>query len=598
MPSGCASTTTSDWSTRRVSRSSTSSGSMPSPGAHGLGRLQVQPPANTASRANSARSGSESRSWLQSTAARSVWWRGERGPAAPGQQPEAVSRRAEQLLRRRAPARGPAASSSASGMPSSRRQISRHGRGVRGRSRRSPAWTAAARSTKRPDRLVRALPASSRAAGAELGVRAGPARARARRVSPATPSASRLVARTVQAGAGPQQGVGQPGAGPHEVLAVVQHQQQAPGPQRVGQRRPPAAGRAPPGRRARPRRPGAPAPGRPAAPARRSHAPSGKRVAGPRPGHAAGPGGSCPPRPARSASAGARRRAAGAPAPRPAPAPGRRSWKAPGAGCAVGRPALRQAVSPARRRARARGRGAGRLERGPHHREGQGREQAPLRVAPGPGLAPLQVLDSADGQSGPRGQGRLGQPRRQPLLPEEDAERGRQTLGPLPRAAPPPSLSGCCRPNSAVPAHLRSPHPWLPALPAAPAPSHRRPAGDSSGSWPAPRRQPRVAPGRARDGPRHYPRHPAAWVGPRNCAVTRRPSTHAGAAGGGRPATRMRRSPAGAQTRSQRTQRERRANPAPVTPRGAAQACPPRGTPCFLSGVWCLGTDSNRRPTA
>ena len=81
------------------------------------------------------------------------------------------------------------------------------------------------------------------------------------------PSASRLVARRRSVGAGPQQGVGQPGAGVDQVLAVVQHQQQALG--RAARRSawPAAAGPAPPAR-PRPRPPpGARGPGRPGPPA-------------------------------------------------------------------------------------------------------------------------------------------------------------------------------------------------------------------------------------------------------------------------------------------------------------------------------------------
>ena len=48
----------------------------------------VQPPANTASRRSSRCSPAESRSWLQASAARSVWWRAGRSRAPPRQQLE------------------------------------------------------------------------------------------------------------------------------------------------------------------------------------------------------------------------------------------------------------------------------------------------------------------------------------------------------------------------------------------------------------------------------------------------------------------------------------------------------------------------------
>ena len=74
--------------------------SIPSPAQTASAASSVQPPAKTASRRSSARSGSVSRSWLQSSAARSVCWRGSAVPAAAGQQPEAVVQPRRDLLDR------------------------------------------------------------------------------------------------------------------------------------------------------------------------------------------------------------------------------------------------------------------------------------------------------------------------------------------------------------------------------------------------------------------------------------------------------------------------------------------------------------------
>ena len=58
--------------------------------AHLLGRLQREAPANTDSRPKSSRSGPDNSSWLQSIAARSVWWRGSAVAAPRGEQSEAI----------------------------------------------------------------------------------------------------------------------------------------------------------------------------------------------------------------------------------------------------------------------------------------------------------------------------------------------------------------------------------------------------------------------------------------------------------------------------------------------------------------------------
>ena len=115
-----------------------------------------------------------------------------------------------------------AASSSASGMPSSRAADLRHRRGV-ALGQREAGLAAPRPLDEQPHRLdcgQRALRAARvrRVAGsASEGTRQA--------VSPATPSASRLVARMREPRAGAQQRVGQRGARVDQVLAVVEHQQ-------------------------------------------------------------------------------------------------------------------------------------------------------------------------------------------------------------------------------------------------------------------------------------------------------------------------------------------------------------------------------------
>ena len=123
------------------------------------------PPASSPRRrppggANSARSGAVSRAWLQSTAARSVWWRssavrcrrsgaGSGRPGGPGAAPTGSTRTRA------------AASSSASGRPSSRAQIRATAARVLRPSARTPGCTATARSTNR--RTASYRPSSSAA---------------------------------------------------------------------------------------------------------------------------------------------------------------------------------------------------------------------------------------------------------------------------------------------------------------------------------------------------------------------------------------------------------------------------------------------------
>ena len=113
----------------------------------------VAPPAKTANRRASARSGSPSRSQLQSTTARSVRWRGSAVRGAGGEQPEPVVEAAADLLGPERPQAG-------------RGQLDRERlpveppadlhdrRSARRRSPRSPAATAAPRSANRRAAVV------------------------------------------------------------------------------------------------------------------------------------------------------------------------------------------------------------------------------------------------------------------------------------------------------------------------------------------------------------------------------------------------------------------------------------------------------------
>ena len=167
--------TRSDLSTRAATRSNTSASST-APKAHTpSAAARLHPPAKTDSRPNSSRSAGDSRSKLQSRAARSDWWRrgavrGPRrahrcGPADPrdlgGGRPDVRA----------------AASSMASGMPSSRQHHRSSKAATRPTRRRSPSWNGP---------LV--APSSARAD-------------RGRTASPTTLSGSRLVAKTCTPGA-------------------------------------------------------------------------------------------------------------------------------------------------------------------------------------------------------------------------------------------------------------------------------------------------------------------------------------------------------------------------------------------------------------
>ncbi len=269
----------------------------------------------------------------------SVCWRGRAVRLPPVSRRKRSSRRAATASTGR-PRTCCAANSRASGMPSRRRHISDHGRGVPRRSGRTPAPR---RRRGRRTGARRRSPGAPRRRGCRRPAgRPGTARGRRpRRRRRAAPGWWPAGARRARA----QERLGQLGAGVHQVLAVVQHQQQAPPAQgvararsagrasgvqrhahrlrhrlghqvRVGQRRQfhqphPVRVRAPrwtPGR-GRPRRPGASCP----RPRGRSASPAGARPPGgaPRPPRAPGrrtrtPSGVEPPR-----GAGGRRRRAG-----------------------------------------------------------------------------------------------------------------------------------------------------------------------------------------------------------------------------------------------------------------------------------------------
>ena len=112
-----------DFSTRAVTVGNTSCGASAPPGQTSSAASSVQLPANTASRRRQICSCSLSSSWLHSMAACSVRCRGSPPRLAPASSRNRSSSRAASCPVPRAFSRA-AASSRASGMPSSRRQIS------------------------------------------------------------------------------------------------------------------------------------------------------------------------------------------------------------------------------------------------------------------------------------------------------------------------------------------------------------------------------------------------------------------------------------------------------------------------------------------
>jgi len=157
----------------------------------------VQPPTKTASRRNSRRSSSSSRSWLQAMAPRSVCWRAGRSRAPPVSSGSRRSRRASIAWGDSSRTRA-AASSIASGSPSSRWQISATA-GPLSSVRTKSGVIAAARSTKRATAANR--DSASAAGGCCRSGRASGGTGRS--CSPLSPSGARLVASTVSPGLAP-----------------------------------------------------------------------------------------------------------------------------------------------------------------------------------------------------------------------------------------------------------------------------------------------------------------------------------------------------------------------------------------------------------
>ena len=198
---------------------------MPSPAPTASAAASVQPPAKTASRRSERplRLGQQVVAPVERRPQRLL--ARQRRPAAAGQQPEAVVQPRGDLLDRQRP-------------HPRRRQLERqrdavqppadrgHRRRVRRRSSANPAGRAGRPLDeepplgRRPRRRTVGRPARGRSGR--------PARARARPSRRRCASGSRLVARRRRSRAGAQQRLGQPRARVDQVLAVVQHQQQAP----------------------------------------------------------------------------------------------------------------------------------------------------------------------------------------------------------------------------------------------------------------------------------------------------------------------------------------------------------------------------------
>ena len=209
---------TSDWSTSEPSRSSTPSRPSPSPAQTCSTASRVKPPANTARRRSSVCSSAESRSWLQSSDARRVWWRSQCGARPAGEQAEAVRETARDLLDREHP-------------QACRRQLDRERYPVQLAAQsghrldvligEGEAGTHLARRARRtaPPRQNRRAPRPPRqeATGAEPASRSRRRRRAARGWSPARRPRDSL-----------QKRLGDLGARLEQVLAVVEHDQRPP----------------------------------------------------------------------------------------------------------------------------------------------------------------------------------------------------------------------------------------------------------------------------------------------------------------------------------------------------------------------------------
>src|SRR6266545_4048436 len=173
--------TTSERSTRRTSRASTSSARTPSPAQMDSAAWRVKPSACTASRRSTIRSGSVSRSQLQSIVARSVCCRGGTPRCPADSRRNRSSSRATSSCTLSARTRE-AASSRGSGMPSSRRQST-----ATAPASSDPSVNPVAAAVARATKSWTALDCSSGGT--------------TKTASPVSPSGSRLVARMRSSGA-------------------------------------------------------------------------------------------------------------------------------------------------------------------------------------------------------------------------------------------------------------------------------------------------------------------------------------------------------------------------------------------------------------
>ena len=160
-----------------------------------------------------SRSSSSSSSWLQSSVARERLL-ARRAPVRPtGCEHGSESRRRSAICAGASTPTRAAASSIASGMPSSRRQISATAAAFSS----SDELANARRDARRPAR------ANSSARGSPVGSDSDGTR---QSTSPAMCSGSRLVASTRRFGQARSSALGEPRAGADQVLAVVEHEQQ------------------------------------------------------------------------------------------------------------------------------------------------------------------------------------------------------------------------------------------------------------------------------------------------------------------------------------------------------------------------------------
>ena len=185
---------TRDLSTRRDSTSTTSSLSRSAPAQTASAASRPKPPANTESLRNRARSASVRSSWLQSMVARRVCWRGVAVllplRSARNRSSSLEARSSSDITEMRA-----AASSKASGIPSSREQIPA--------TRAAFCWSSRNDGSARVARSTNNATASDRRSSSTASDRSASGRASGlsrHTTSPGTSRTSLLVARTVRTG--------------------------------------------------------------------------------------------------------------------------------------------------------------------------------------------------------------------------------------------------------------------------------------------------------------------------------------------------------------------------------------------------------------